>query len=64
MYSVRIEEPIKINVKREKLPLHSLCGTRPNQTCTPKADIYKSLTRCYRPLPCCKVSIQLGPPTF
>lgn len=27
-------------------------------------DILESLTRCYRPLPCCKVSIQTAVPTF
>lgn len=29
-----------------------------------KADIYESLIRCYRPYPCCKVSIQLQSPLF
>lgn len=29
-----------------------------------KTDTFESLTRCYRPLPCCKVSIQLQSPLF
>lgn len=29
-----------------------------------KTDIFESLTRCYRPSPCCKVSIQLQSPLF
>lgn len=29
-----------------------------------KTDVFESLTRCYRPSPCCKVSIQLQSPLF
>lgn len=46
------------------LPLHLTCVTRPNQTYPSSTDIFGSLTRCYRPLPCCKVSIQLQSPLF